>query len=67
MRLLPELHWCMNQRALYTNKKRYKEAENPIVSYVTSLNTNLYLLLENLLFFAIATSFFGVVGWAWRD
>ncbi|MBD2306266.1 hypothetical protein H6G17_12160 [Chroococcidiopsis sp. FACHB-1243] len=25
-----------------------------------------YLLFENLLFFAIATSFFALVGWAWR-
>ena len=25
-----------------------------------------YLLFENLLFFAIATSFFTIVGWAWR-
>jgi hypothetical protein len=31
-----------------------------------SLNTNLYLFLENVLFFAIATSFFAIVGWAWR-
>lgn len=26
-----------------------------------------YLLLENLIFFAIATAFFAVVGWSWRD
>jgi hypothetical protein len=28
---------------------------------------NLTLFSENLLFFAIATAFFGLVGWAWRD
>jgi len=33
---------------------------------VTSLNTNLYLLLENLLFLVLATSFIVIVGWAWR-
>lgn len=32
-----------------------------------SLNTNLYLFLENLLFFLLATSFIAVMGWAWRD
>ncbi|AFZ23881.1 hypothetical protein Cylst_1603 [Cylindrospermum stagnale PCC 7417] len=32
-----------------------------------SLNTNLYLLLENLVFFALATSLIVVLGWAWRD
>jgi hypothetical protein len=31
------------------------------------LNSNLYLLLENLLFFLAATFFLGVVGWAWKD
>jgi hypothetical protein len=30
-------------------------------------NINLYLLLENLLFFLFATFFLVVVGWAWRD
>jgi hypothetical protein len=30
------------------------------------LNTNLYLLLENLLFLVLATSFIVIVGWAWR-
>lgn len=29
-------------------------------------NTN-YLLLENLIFFAIATSFLAIVGWSWRS
>lgn len=33
---------------------------------MTSLNTNLYLFLENLLFLVIATSFIVIVGWAWR-
>lgn len=32
-----------------------------------SLNTNLYLFLENLLFFLLATSLIAVLGWAWRD
>jgi hypothetical protein len=30
------------------------------------MSSTVYLLLENLLFFAIATSFFALVGWAWR-
>jgi hypothetical protein len=30
------------------------------------MNTAVYLLIENLLFFAITTSFFVIVGWAWR-
>ncbi|HEY9298569.1 MAG TPA: hypothetical protein VIQ31_19870 [Phormidium sp.] len=30
------------------------------------MNTNLYLLLENLLFLVITTTFLGIVGWAWR-
>lgn len=34
---------------------------------MTSLNTNLYLFIENLVFFVLATSFFVVVGWAWRN
>jgi hypothetical protein len=34
---------------------------------MTSLNTNLYLFLENLIFFIAATSFFAIVGWAWRN
>ena len=34
---------------------------------MTFFNINLYLLLENLLFFLFATSFLVVVGWAWRD
>ncbi|MFN6566019.1 hypothetical protein [Dendronalium sp. ChiSLP03b] len=29
-------------------------------------NINLYLFLENLIFFLLATSFLVVVGWAWR-
>lgn len=33
---------------------------------MTSLNTNLYLFLENLVFFVFATSFTIIVGWAWR-
>ncbi len=33
---------------------------------MTSLNTNLYLFLENLIFLVVATSFFVIVGWAWR-
>lgn len=33
---------------------------------MTSLNTNLYLLLENLLFLVLATSFIVIVAWAWR-
>ncbi len=33
---------------------------------MTSLNINLYLFLENLLFLVIATSFIVIVGWAWR-
>lgn len=31
------------------------------------MSTEAYLLVENLLFFAIATSFFFIVGWAWRS
>lgn len=34
---------------------------------MTSLNTNLYLFLENLLFLVVATSFTIIVGWAWRN
>lgn len=34
---------------------------------MTSLNTNLYLFLENLLFFVVATFFTVIVGWAWRN
>ncbi len=30
------------------------------------MNTNLYLLLENLLFLVLTTSFIVIVGWAWR-
>ncbi|GAX38353.1 hypothetical protein [Nodularia sp. NIES-3585] len=33
---------------------------------MTALNINLHLFLENLLFFLSATSFFIVVGWAWK-
>ncbi len=33
---------------------------------MTFSNTAVYLLVENLLFFAIATSFFVIVGWGWR-
>lgn len=31
------------------------------------MNTNLYLFVENLLFFLIATAFFGATGWVWRN
>ncbi|WP_017316464.1 hypothetical protein [Mastigocladopsis repens] len=34
---------------------------------MTSMNTNLYLFIENLVFFLLATSFLVVVGWAWRN
>ncbi len=34
---------------------------------MTSLNTNLYLFVENLVFFILATSFLILVGWAWRN
>lgn len=34
---------------------------------MASLNTNLYLFLENLAFFVFATSFTVIVGWAWRN
>ncbi len=34
---------------------------------MTSLSTNLYLFLENLLFLVVATSFTFIVGWAWRN
>ncbi len=30
------------------------------------MNTNLYLLLENLLFLVLVTSFIVIVGWGWR-
>ncbi|MBW4617678.1 MAG: hypothetical protein KME21_31710 [Desmonostoc vinosum HA7617-LM4] len=30
-------------------------------------NINLYLLLENLLFFVVATSFLAVVNWGWKN
>ncbi len=33
---------------------------------MTALNINLHLFLENLLFFLSVTSFFIVVGWAWK-
>lgn len=33
---------------------------------MASLNINLYLFLENLLFLIVATSFIVLVGWAWR-
>lgn len=33
---------------------------------MTALNSNLHILLENLVFLVVATSFFVVVGWAWR-
>lgn len=32
-----------------------------------TFSNTIYLLIENLLFFAIATSFFVIVGWAWRQ
>ncbi|MEQ8974423.1 MAG: hypothetical protein RIE73_29040 [Coleofasciculus sp. C1-SOL-03] len=35
-------------------------------NYITSVNTSLYLILENLGFFIIATGFTAIVGWAWR-
>ncbi len=34
---------------------------------MTSVNTNLYLFLENLAFFIVATGFTAIVGWAWRN
>jgi hypothetical protein len=34
---------------------------------MTSPNINLYLLIENLVFFILATFFLVVVGWAWRN
>jgi len=34
---------------------------------MTSFNINLYLFLENLLFFLVATFFIVVVGWTWRQ
>ncbi|MBW4648595.1 MAG: hypothetical protein KME06_07820 [Kastovskya adunca ATA6-11-RM4] len=34
---------------------------------MTSLNTETYLLLENLIFFVLATAFLAIVGWAWRQ
>jgi hypothetical protein len=34
---------------------------------MTSLNINLYLFLENLIFLVVATAFFAIAGWAWRD
>lgn len=34
---------------------------------MTSLNTNLYLFVENLVFFILATFFLIVVGWAWKN
>lgn len=34
---------------------------------MTFPSTEVYLLVENLLFFAIATSFLVIVGWAWRQ
>lgn len=34
---------------------------------MTPFNINLYLFLENLLFFVGATSFLAFVGWVWRD
>ncbi len=34
---------------------------------MTSLNINLYLLVENLIFFIIATLFIVVVNWGWRN
>ncbi|MEH2452857.1 hypothetical protein [Nostoc sp.] len=34
---------------------------------MTSLNINLYLFLENLVFFIIATLFIVVVNWGWKD
>ncbi len=34
---------------------------------MAALNTNLYLFLENLIFFVVATSFAAIVGWMWRN
>ncbi|HEY9850276.1 MAG TPA: hypothetical protein V6D28_12500 [Leptolyngbyaceae cyanobacterium] len=34
---------------------------------MTALNTNLYLFLENLIFFVVATFFAAIVGWMWRN
>ncbi|HEY9651716.1 MAG TPA: hypothetical protein V6C95_13700, partial [Coleofasciculaceae cyanobacterium] len=34
---------------------------------MTSLNTNLYLFLENLLFLVVSTAFIAMVGWTWRN
>lgn len=39
----------------------------PVNTVMASLNTNLYLFVENLVFFILATSFLIVVGWAWRN
>jgi hypothetical protein len=36
------------------------------ITVMPSLNTNLYLFLENLLFLVASTSFFVFVGWGWR-
>ncbi|ERT09400.1 putative membrane protein [Lyngbya aestuarii BL J] len=34
---------------------------------MTSFNIHFNLILENLIFFVLATSFLGIVGWAWRN
>ncbi|WP_413159977.1 hypothetical protein ACL6C3_16260 [Capilliphycus salinus ALCB114379] len=33
---------------------------------MTSFNTHFNIFLENAIFFVLATSFLGIVGWAWR-
>ena len=34
---------------------------------MTSFDTHFNLFFENLLFFVLATSFLGIVGWAWKN
>jgi hypothetical protein len=34
---------------------------------MNDFNINFNLILENLIFFVLATSFLGIVGWAWRN
>lgn len=43
------------------NELKTAEVDNIIMTDI-----NLYLFVENLLFFLIATAFFAVVGWVWR-
>lgn len=52
----------------YLSKRRQNEIkilEND-TTVMAFLNINLYLFLENLLFFVASTSFFVFVGWGWR-